>query len=366
MVVGNKRSSKHKISILASRLREQILTGELAAGSPMPSADELARSNGTSLVTINRIMGKLAEEGLVNRVRGRGTFVGSPLARPLTIGLCFYVPESNARQELNAAFTVFRTSAVVAAEAAGHKVLDISPSQLHDRVGGGACLKHIDALIISISCIDLPVIQILHDFKRPCVVIQQSDPYPLPFDQVVPELCTGFTEAVKLFRGHGLSHMVISGTNGTHNGRVNTISACAMIHGYSNDAIECVLSEPVIGDLGRLRGYRIGRELLGKRELDRIGIFSVSDFISFGIVDAFSEAGLRPGLDYHLVSFDDLESDGLLPFGEPTLTSVSFPKRDIAACAVELALAKISDPSDRLVTLRIPTSLGIRKTCRPL
>ncbi|MBN2642063.1 MAG: LacI family DNA-binding transcriptional regulator [Victivallales bacterium] len=364
MTTAAKRSPKHKVNVLAGRLRERISSGELAIGSPLPSPRELAKSNGISAITVNRIMSRLADEGLVNRIKGKGTFVGSPTAQQLTIGLNFYIPDAGSPLDQSTAFSVFQDSAGAAIHEAGHKVLNIPFFGLHDASSGRKWLAQIDALVISISCINHLVVELLRNFSKPCVIIQQCDPYPLPFNQVVPELSTGFTEAIICFRQLGLTRLAITGTSGGHSGRLGAIRTCAMMLGYADDAIEPVLADAIIGDMGRMRGYRIGRQLLEAGHLNETGIFSVSDFISFGIIDAFSEAGLKPGEDYHLISFDDLEADGLLPFDEPMLTSVSFPRREIARNAVNLVLSRIEKPSTNLVSLRIPTSLTQRRTCR--
>ena len=366
MTTAGKRSPKHKVNVLAGRLRERISSGELAIGSPLPSPRELAKSNGISAITVNRIMSRLADEGLVNRIKGKGTFVGSPVARQLTIGLNFYIPDVGSPLDQSTAFSVFQDSAGAAIRDAGHKVLNIPLFGLHDVDSGKKWLEQIDALVISVSCINHQVVALLRNFTKPCVIIQQSDPYPLPFDQVLPELSTGFTEAITCFRKLGLTNIAISGTSTSsdHSGRLSAVRTCATMMGYGDEAIKTVVADVIIGDLGRMRGYRIGRQLLAAGNLNETGIFSVSDFISFGIIDAFAEAGLAPGEDYHLISFDDLEADGLLPFDEPMLTSVSFPRREIARSAVNLVLSRIEKPSPNLISLRIPTSLTQRRTCR--
>ena len=56
-------------------LKEQILSGKLAPGDRMPSEAELTRRFGVSRVVIRQALGILEEEGLVIRVKGKGTFV---------------------------------------------------------------------------------------------------------------------------------------------------------------------------------------------------------------------------------------------------------------------------------------------------
>ena len=56
-------------------MRERIVNGYYADNIPVPSEAELSVSFGVSRITIRKAMEMLAAEGLVTRMRGRGTFV---------------------------------------------------------------------------------------------------------------------------------------------------------------------------------------------------------------------------------------------------------------------------------------------------
>jgi GntR family transcriptional regulator len=60
-----------------AQLREilrRAVERELAPGSPIPSKRELAERYHVSRLTVRSAIGKLVEEGLLSRVRGKGTF----------------------------------------------------------------------------------------------------------------------------------------------------------------------------------------------------------------------------------------------------------------------------------------------------
>jgi GntR family transcriptional regulator len=59
----------------AQHIRRQIETGRFAGGERLPSESELADSFELSRLTVRQAMAKLAEEGLVERKQGIGTFV---------------------------------------------------------------------------------------------------------------------------------------------------------------------------------------------------------------------------------------------------------------------------------------------------
>lgn len=62
---------------LYTLLRAQIREGVFAPGDMLPGENELARRHGVSRVTIRKALERLAEGGLVERQKGRGTVVAS-------------------------------------------------------------------------------------------------------------------------------------------------------------------------------------------------------------------------------------------------------------------------------------------------
>ncbi|MBR7145083.1 MAG: winged helix-turn-helix transcriptional regulator, partial [Lentisphaeria bacterium] len=69
-------------------LRSQIISGGIAPGEKLPPTDELARMYNVSKDTISHAMSLLAEEKLIVRRRGAGTFAAPDLK---------YIPEPGCR-----------------------------------------------------------------------------------------------------------------------------------------------------------------------------------------------------------------------------------------------------------------------------
>jgi GntR family transcriptional regulator len=70
-------------------LRDRILSGEIARGTRIPTEFDLADGFGVSRITAKRALDELANEGLVERRRGKGTHVihrsrPKPMHSPLT------------------------------------------------------------------------------------------------------------------------------------------------------------------------------------------------------------------------------------------------------------------------------------------
>ena len=62
---------------LAAILRAQIQSGQLPPGRVMPSETTLMQEHQLARGTVRKAIDALVDEGLVNRVQGRGTFVRS-------------------------------------------------------------------------------------------------------------------------------------------------------------------------------------------------------------------------------------------------------------------------------------------------
>lgn len=76
---------------LAAAMRARIVAGEWPPGSAIPAEQTLAGQHGVALGTMRRALDLLAEQGLVERIHGRGTFVrqglsGAPMLRFFRFG----------------------------------------------------------------------------------------------------------------------------------------------------------------------------------------------------------------------------------------------------------------------------------------
>lgn len=68
------RSVEPSYQVLARDLRHAILQGDFASGQQLPTEAELASSYAVSRQTVRRAFQDLVAEGMVYRIRGRGTF----------------------------------------------------------------------------------------------------------------------------------------------------------------------------------------------------------------------------------------------------------------------------------------------------
>lgn len=79
MAGADRRSAVARWGQVARELRHQIEQQELQPGAQLPSENELAEIYGVSRITVRQALSVLAEEGLVERRHGTGTFVSATL-----------------------------------------------------------------------------------------------------------------------------------------------------------------------------------------------------------------------------------------------------------------------------------------------
>ncbi len=101
---------------LAAAIRQRVVDGEWPPGTALPAETRLAAEHGVALGTLRRALELLAEQGLIERRHGRGTFVrgglaGAPMLRFFRFGAGDgEVPQSRilARQSVVASAEVAR------------------------------------------------------------------------------------------------------------------------------------------------------------------------------------------------------------------------------------------------------------------
>ncbi|MEU0946700.1 LacI family DNA-binding transcriptional regulator [Streptomyces canus] len=96
---------------------------------------------------------------------------------------------------------------------------------------------------------------------------------------------------------------------------------------------------------------------------DVTAIFATHDVLAVGAIEAVVRSGRRVPDDVSIVGFDDIAQVGQI---KPALTTVTFPKREMAQQAVELLLRAVDSgrPPTNVLTLLRPT-LTVRDSSAP-
>jgi LacI family transcriptional regulator len=116
------------------------------------------------------------------------------------------------------------------------------------------------------------------------------------------------------------------------------------------------------GDFKIEGGKRAVSEMLAEKELPT-AIICANDLMAFGAISELRAAGVSVPGDVSIIGFDDIAFASLK---EPSLTTVSLPRKELGRCAVEALMETLENPKREGVEIRIPTNLVIRKSTAPV
>ena len=362
----NKRGSASNIARL---LKQEIILKRLPADAPVSSVRKLADKHEVSPVTASKALELLAKDNIIYRKKGIGTFVAEQLNWKSSInkriGLGFIDMQARYLSESHySAFGLFHSKIIDLLNHKGHEALMISYNWKNNPRRFKNSIDKTDALIINKDMIKENNFEILLSYPNPVVLIDCPFVKDLPFHQVAPDYFFGYRKVIQYLEKAGCKTVACAGISDTetHNFRVSYFSEI-----FSKSSTKMIkwdnVAIPFIEhDMGRLAGREIGKMFLAQKRLPD-AIFSVSDFVSFGILDVFFEKNMVPGIDFKLISFDNIESKDLCPFGKPILTSLNYPRKLEAEQVIKLLDFTMNSNDEILQSIRIPVKdLVVRTT----
>ena len=352
-------SRRMRTKELVDLIKDELLSSDLKPGSPILSAKDFAHKYNTSVLTAHKVLKGLADEGIINRVIGSGSFVSERVNKKksfrIGIGFATYPKDEKGN---DVAFNTFHNSTVEELRSRGHEALYLT---YHDLLNSEYMRKldeELDGLILTKGFIDYKTTANIKRLRNRTVVIQHINPFFEKFHQVVPDLYGGYIKALGNI-SKPLGDKIYAVGLKINQDRIEIFRRAAATAGIASASID-EIGEPLLnGDYGWETGRRLGEKFA---RMEKPFIVSVSDFLSFGIVEVMLKNGKKPGTDFTLISFDDLEGDGFIPFGEPLLSSITFPKREIVVNAIEILNETIEKAPVCALIRRIDTSFIQRKT----
>jgi LacI family transcriptional regulator len=149
-------------------------------------------------------------------------------------------------------------------------------------------------------------------------------------------------------------------------GRPDLESASLRERGYRH-ALEAA-GLPVDEGLIRVGGYEAGtatepaRELLDLRPRPT-AVFAANDVTALETIAVARSLGLSVPRDLSVIGFDNVPESAL---GEPPLTTIEQPIKELGAAAVRLLLELIDEPARAPAQLVLPTRLVVRQSTGPV
>src|SRR5216683_488786 len=366
-----KLSKKERTKILHTQLmtyfRERIRDGRLPAGTRLPADGELAAKYQISRDTVRQALALLVNEGLIERVQGRGTFVSQPASNgsPVTqlkqkqVGL---VLNRTLRTQVNMNLLV---GVEQAAKSHGYSVsFTYAEGNQEQQARDIARLRanHVLGMIIYLtgdSTHDASIQQLQADHV-PIVLIDRYFP-GLAIDYVGLDNVGGGYRATEhlLILGHRRIGFIFS-----YEETLQTTSVYERWQGYCKALQKYGVPYDetlVVPDLRQLQtGTHEGLVEFLQRP-DRPGaIFAVNDYVALDVLQAAKAIHLRIPEDLAVVGFDDEEFAAHV---NPPLTTIVQQSIDIGLRAGALLISRIEGIVGVPKHIELPTNLIIRESC---
>ncbi|MBE7558379.1 GntR family transcriptional regulator [bacterium] len=343
-----------------SMLKEKILAGEYPVGSKLPPERELQEALGLSRMTINRAILELADQGLVKREVGKGTFVirnSVPANHVRSLGVITPSHRSLLEQPfywevmegIDGQVRVGDFRAVIAGK---EEVLLQQPdlaAYFHEMGLAG---------VILMGQMRPELLARLRDCPLPIVCLNFSGT-EFGLDSVVIDgERGGYLAARHLLK---LGHRRIGVILGP---KENANSQNIQRGFFSCLAKNRVAIEPdhiLRGDYMMQDGFRCMMALLDERPRPT-AVFCASDMMAMGALNAARALSVEVPGQLSLVGFDDCR---LVAHAYPPLTTVRVDMQRLGATAVEMVARRLDGDVGPCQTQVIATELVERASCAP-
>lgn len=344
----NTREAKHKV--VAGSLRKEIGSGNWQVGDRLPGEHQQARRFDVSYMTMRQAITNLVDDGVLVRVRGKGTFIlaTDPGAKPtVRDGMVMLFPTDWLRDdpyylpELLTGFEETMKAHGFRATFANYDVAD-KPGVLQQG-STIACLVVGEAevrLIHSLRDNGYNVLAVNHytGYRRvPCVGIDDAQ---------------GVSQAIAHLVGLGHARIGFLSGDPAH------LDSADRLRGFRTAMKQYgLISSGKSGDgFTEASGYAAAIELLAQTNRPT-ALMCSSDLCAIGASKAAREKGLSIPDELSLIGFGDFS---VAPYMHPALTTVRQPRRDLGNAAAEalIALAR----GDETANSRLIANLVLRES----
>lgn len=342
-------------------LRKAVTSGRYKANVPLPDKEDLAVELGVSVMTLRRAMVELTREGVLERVRGRGTFVRAAAAlqsRKLTAtgSIAIVMPYDQDEVRLT---TFYHRILQGLCSAAGPLNLPISIRKATLPYDNFVAELRMDKTVRGVVIVGFDkdeLLQALTQLTVPAVIVDSVQPSTgTAFDEVNHADEEGAYQAVTalLELGHTDIGLMIAHPKSPffHARRMGYERALAT-RGLA-------LREDRIFTVGFTSRAAYG----GMHQILQNGnvptaLFTTGDELAVGAMAALLESGLRVPRDISIVGFADT-----IEFSAPPLSTVRIPMEQLGKSAVEMLAARFENPTRPLQRLILPTEWILRGSC---
>ena len=349
-------------------LAQRIASGQYKVGQMIPSEHELCDSFKVSRITIRQALGALANEGLLERHPGRGTFVRERKK-----------PESGSQKVITLvlanAIGSFMAQVVRGVESevrgAGYDLhLAISHDRLDEeaRLIGEVITKRVAGTLLFTCDTEGPVNPNCYQYLR----VRESGIPLLLVDRYIASLPVGYVVAADEAGMRTLTeHLISLGHKriGYMDHAVDVTSVVDRRKGYTGALMDHLLHPDAIIRVDKPRSaegdaelsYQAMKEFLRTAKKLPTAMIGCNSYYAIGMLRAMKGAGIRVPEDVALAGFDDLPEAAVL---EVPLTVLRAPVEEMGRLAAKKLVHLIEHGgTGEDVQVKLPGELVVRESC---
>lgn len=337
-------------------IKRKILEKEFSAGEKLPYERELCEQYGVKRVTIRKSLEMLAQEGLITKQMGRGSFVSSPstpqqAASPEGAATILFVMRCNENDIYHNTSSCNTRIFFEMEQVCRHNGYLLSYLGLEE----GASLMdiardHAFSGVFLVSDCQKQTLADLTEMNVPTVLLNNCNPKLL---SVMPDNQGMLKQVVSYLTE--MNHTRIAYVDGMPESCNAKERWEAFRYAMYGQNLQVDPALYFVGNWTYEGGRKAARELL-KANPRPSAVFAASDMMAAGIMEELRSAGLRIPEDIGVVGYDNLDVDVLL---SPPLSSATIDFQHMCEVAFE-HLKLVMEKGDREMdhyTIRMPASL---------
>lgn len=357
-------SGQSKSRAVEEWMRARIQEGDYPPNAKLPSDYDLAQEVGVAYMTVRAALDPLVREGLLQRVRGKGTFVApQDPTKKIMRSLALVVPSLSSLWNVAGLYYFPGIVQGFCAEATrlGYEPAVMGRSKDFYETGGGSLAGPLSGFAGVASLLteqsDAATIEALGNTQIPIVAI---NPYHgrRAISSVAADQAEGVASAVAHLAA--LGHRRIAFLRGPE----GNLGAQERLKGFRLGMKRAGLSHSAMdggpGDYMDLSGMARARHLLAQNRRPT-AIVTAGDLIAAGALKAAEAVGLSVPGDLSVIGFGDFHVANLL---QPALTTVRLPLEELGAESVN-ALHRYLAGGKKREILHLPTTLVERGSTGP-
>jgi LacI family transcriptional regulator len=343
-------------------LRQQIWQGQYADDQALPDERSLALKLGLSRMTVRKAIMGLTREGLLVRVRGKGTFLRKAhSSRPRTtnlphLGIVANFTAANIRNSLfcHRILAGIQQASEQAGLSLAFREVTEPPQAFLESLKADTALKG----VVLLEMTDLPLLSKLARLRIPAVLADsvQPDERVPAFDEVNHDCRPALQAAVgSLIRlGHrDIALLVNENMTKLHLQRREAYEAALRAHKLPVNP-ERIFAFSPSGETA----YAITRSLLQNRPGPTAVVCAGGDELALGVLAGAQAEGCSVPKDLSIIGYGDT-----LAFSAPALSTVRVPWEQIGSTAIQVLLERLHDPQAPLKRVFLPCEYLPRGSC---